>query len=255
MDLGLENKVAIVTGVASEQGIGRSIALSLAREGCSIGCIDIDKQGAEEAAHKIVSTGRKAIALECDQFDYISVKKAVAAVSEWMGGVDILINNAAWMNNVSLMRAMPAASWEKEISINLSGPFYFIKEALPIMMRRRWGRIISISSGLGLTGVAGRAGYCSAKSGLIGLTKTAALEGARGNVTANVMFFGMVDTAGSRATVPRQHWDVIVGRNALQRAASIQEVADVVTFYASEKSAFITGAEVMVDGGQTLLVL
>jgi NAD(P)-dependent dehydrogenase (short-subunit alcohol dehydrogenase family) len=123
------------------------------------------------------------------------------------------------------------------------------------MMRRRWGRIISISSGLGLTGVAGRAGYCSAKSGLIGLTKTAALEGARGNVTANVMFFGMVDTAGSRATVPQKHWDVIVGRNALQRAGSIQEVADVVTFYASERSAFITGTEVIIDGGQSLLVL
>lgn len=87
------------------------------------------------------------------------------------------------------------------------------------------------------------------------MTRTAALECARGNVTANVIFFGMVDPAGSRATVPQQHWDVIVRRNALQRVASIGEVADIVAFYASEKSAFITGAEVAVDGGQTLLVL
>jgi NAD(P)-dependent dehydrogenase (short-subunit alcohol dehydrogenase family) len=90
---------------------------------------------------------------------------------------------------------------------------------------------------------------------LIGLTKTAAIEGARGNVTANVIFFGMVDTAGSRATVPQQHWDVIVQRGALGRAATTVEVADIVTFYASERTAFITGSEVMVDGGQSLLVL
>ncbi len=255
MELGLEGKIAIVTGVASEKGIGRAAALALAGEGCGIACIDIDKKGAEEAAHKIISLGKKAVALECDQSDYASVKEAVAVVNERMGGVDILINNAAWMSNVDLIRTMPAANWDKEVSVNLSGPFYFIKEILPIMMRRKWGRIISISSLLGLTGVGGRAGYCSAKSGLIGLTRTAALEGARGNVTANVIFFGMVDTAGSRATVPQQHWDVIVRRGALQRAASIEEVADIIAFYASEKSAFITGAEVMVDGGQTLLVL
>lgn len=255
MELGLQGKVAVVTGVASQHGIGRAVALRLAEEGCGIACVDIDKKGAEEAAHDVVSSGQKAIALECDQSDYENVKKTVATAVERLGGLDILINNAAWMNNVDLIRTMPAASWDKEVSVNLSGPFYFIKEALPVMMRGKWGRIINISSLLGLMGVAGRAGYCAVKSGLIGLTKTAAIEGARGNVTANVIFFGMVDTAGSRATVPQQHWDVIVQRGALGRAATTVEVADIVTFYASERTAFITGSEVMVDGGQSLLVM
>lgn len=255
MELRLAGKKALVTGVAGERGIGRAIALALAEEDCVLTCVDVNGKGAEETTQQIIASGKKAVALQCDQSSYESVRKTVAEAGERMGGIDILVNNAAWMDNVNLIRNMSVESWEKELSINLSGLFYFIKETLPIMTRGQWGRIINISSLLGLTGVGGRPGYCAAKSGLIGLTKTAAIEGARFNITANVLFCGMVDTGSARATVPEQHWDLIVRRNALQRAATPAEIADVVTFYASERSAFITGSEVLVDGGQTLLVL
>ena len=128
MDFGLRGKVAIVTGVASEQGIGRAVALSLAAEGCDIVCADIVYEGAREAAAQISSTGRRALAVKVDQGDYQSVRACVASASEWAGGIDILVNNAALMTNVNLIKDMPVSGWDREMAVSLSGPFYFIKE-------------------------------------------------------------------------------------------------------------------------------
>lgn len=255
MDLGLTGKVAIVTGVANKQGIGRAIAVALAREGCSVACADIVEEGAEEAARQVDSLGCKSLAVKYDQGNYESVKRCIEEVVNWMGGVDILINNAAWMDNVNLIRRMAVSDWDREMMISLSGPFYLIKETLPIMMKRKWGRILSISSLAGKTGIAGRAGYCTTKSGIIGLTKVAALEGARAGVTANVLILGMVDSTGMRGTVPPKDFDTIIGRIALHRLATCEEIAEIAAVYVSEKSGYITGAEIIVDGGQTLLVL
>jgi len=255
MDLGLNGKVAIVTGVANEQGIGRAVALALATEGCDIACVDIDREGAVAAARQVHSLGRKSLALEVDQADFEEVKECVNRVNESMGGIDILINNAAWMDNVSLIKDMPVSNWGKEMTTNITGPFCFIKETLPLMMKRKWGRIISISSLAGKMGIAGRAGYCTAKSALIGLTKSTALEGASSGVTANVLVLGMVGSTGMRNTVPQRDFDLIVGKIALHRVATCDEIGAIAAFYASEKSAYVTGSEIIVDGGQTLLVL
>jgi 3-oxoacyl-[acyl-carrier protein] reductase len=255
MDLGLAGKTALVTGVASERGIGRAIALALAREGCNIACADIIYEAAEAAAAQVSALGRRALAVKVDQGDYDSVKACVDRANTWAGGIDILINNAALMTNVSLIKNMPVSGWDREMKVSLSGPFYFIKENLPLMMKRKWGRIINISSLAGKTGIAGRVGYCTAKAGLIGLTKAAALEGARAGVTVNVLLLGMVDSLGMRDTVPQKDFDTILDRIAFHRVATCEEIGEVAAFYASEQASYITGTEIIVDGGQTMLVL
>lgn len=255
MNLGLAGKVSIVTGVAYERGIGRAIALALAGEGCDVACVDIDENGAREAAEQVKATGRRSLALKIDQGDYEQVKAAVNSIRDNLGGVDILINNAAWMGNVALLKKMPVSSWDKELAVNLSGPFYFIKEVLPIMLQAGWGRILNISSLLSVQGTKGRAGYCTTKAGIIGLTKTAALEGAHRGVTVNAMVLGLIDTAGMHATVPQELFEKIVSRCALQRPGRPEEIADVAVFLVSKRASYITGVEIFVDGGQQLLVL
>ncbi len=254
MDLGLTGKVAIVTGPANPQGNGRAIALTIAKEGCDVACLDIDLPGAEDAAKQIRGIGQRSMALKADQSDYDQVKQAVLSVKQELGPVDIIVNNAAWLGNIALIGKMGISDWDRELMINLAGPFYFTKEVLPGMIERGWGRIVNISSVAGALGGTGQAGYSSTKAGLIGLTKTIALEGARAGVTANVLILGLIDTAAARATIRSDMLERIVKRNAIRRLGTPEEVGSMVAFLVSEKSSFLTGAEIIMDGGQTLFV-
>jgi len=249
MDLGLTGKVAIVTGPASPQGIGRAIALTLAKEGCDVGCVDLDLSGAEDAARQIGDMGRRAMASRVDQADYGQVKQAVLTVKQELGPVDILVNDAAWIQNTGLIKKMGISAWDKELQINLSGPFYFIKEVLPGMVERGWGRILNISSVAGVTGGYGQVGYSSTKAGLVGLTKTVAVEAARAAVTANVLHLGLIDTAGARGMLRPDIFDRYKTRIALGRPGTAEEVANMAVFLVSEKASFVTGAEIIIDGG------
>jgi NAD(P)-dependent dehydrogenase (short-subunit alcohol dehydrogenase family) len=241
MDLGLSGKVALVTG--------RAIALTLAKEGCDIACVDIDLPGVEDAAGQIRDMGRRAIASRVDQAEYEQVKQAVLTINQELGPVDILINDAAWIQNTALVKNMGISAWDKELQINLSGPFYFIKELLPGMVERGWGRILNVSSLAGVTGGYGQVGYSSTKAGLVGLTKTVAAEAAKGAVTANVLHLGLIDTAGSRGMLREDIFERYKSRIALRRPGTAEEVANMAVFLVSEKASFVTGAEIIIDGG------
>ena len=252
MDLGLKGKVAIVTGAAHQQGIGRAIAISLAKEGCDIACLDIDDEGANEVASQIQQMGNKSIGVSVNQSDYYQVKQAVDLVSSKMGHVDILINNAALLGNTALSHKMNIAEWNREISINLCGPFYFIKEAIPHMLSQHWGRILNISSIAGIGGSAGQAGYSSTKAALIGLTKTTAIEYAHNSITVNTLCLGVIDSSGLYLTVKPNVIDRLRNVTPLQRFGTVEEVSSIATFIVSDKCSFLTGSVIIMDGGQTL---
>jgi len=251
MDLGLEGKVAVVTGTAYPKGNGRAIALTLAKEGASIGCADINVDRAEAIAEEIVKLGRKAIAVKVDQGDYDQVKEAVTKISQELGPIDILVNNAAMMGNFNRITKMEVSSWLKELNVNLSGPYYWTRETFNFMAEKKWGRIISISSLAGLLGGFGQCSYASSKIGLVGLMRTAALEGARLGITANVVALGPIATdafENLKADVQEQI------RNRIPRRilGEPNDVANIVTFLASEKAGYINGATIVVDGGVSL---
>jgi 3-oxoacyl-[acyl-carrier protein] reductase len=254
MDLGIKDRVAIVTGCANPQGIGRAIAAALAMEGCDVACLDKDPEGVNSAAAQIRDLGRRSIAVTVDQSDYEQVKKAVNSVEQEFGRIDILVNNAALLGNVSLIKNMSVANWDKEMSVNLSGPFYFVKEVFPKMMIRGWGRILNISSIAGIGGSYGQVGYSSTKAGLIGLTRTMALEGAKFGVTSNILILGLINSAALRAHIREDMLESIVKDNALRRLGTVQEVGDIAAFLLSDRAGFVTGAEIIMDGGHTLLV-
>jgi 3-oxoacyl-[acyl-carrier protein] reductase len=253
MDLGLNGKVAVVTGAASEHGIGYASALALAAEGADLAVVDIDFDGVQALAEKIKKMGRRSTAVKVDQGVYEQVKNAVAQINEEFGKIDILVNNAALTSNLGAIRKMLPEKWTNEININLSGPYYWTREVLSIMMQNGWGRIVNISSVGGMVGGKGLPGYAASKGGLVAFTKATAHEGASKGVTANVVSLGLVNTAVYKsglldpATV-----DVLKQKTLFGRMAEPNEAADVVAFIASERASFITGANILVDGGMLI---
>lgn len=246
MDFGLFGKTAAVTGGA--RGIGRAICLCLAEEGANVGVLDLLIEGAEETAQMIRGKSRKSVAVKMDMADYDSVHLAFEKVVAELGPVDVLVNCAAITNNIATVDKMSVAAWNKEISVNLSGVFYCIKQVGPSMAGRKWGRIITISSRAGLDGGFGQCSYAASKAGLCGLTKTVALEYARFGVTCNVVFPSLANTEAVQK-MPDDIKQRIIRRIPTRRLQEPQEVAHYVAFLASDHAGSINGAEVMVTGG------
>jgi len=257
MNLGLENKVALVTGAASKKGIGRSIALILAEEGADIALADLDFDGVEAVSEEIKEMGRKALAFKVDQGVYDQVEETASKIHQEMGSVDILINNAAvtkgsGSSSVST-RKLPISSWEKQISVNLNGVFYWTHKVLPFMIQKGWGRIINVSSVAGIIGGAGVPAYAASKGGMVAFTKSVAVEVARSGVTVNAVSLGAVDTEiYSGEFVHRSIVETIQAMIPQGRMADPVEIAHVVAFLASDKSSYIQGANIVIDGGVTL---
>jgi len=252
MDLGLKDKVALVTGTSRPRGNGRAIAVTLAGEGCHVACVDVEIDGARMIANEIKSMGRKTIALKVDQSDPAAVKEAVVTIVKELGSVDILVNNAA-VPSVGKISKEQIPPWETAIAIDLSGPFYWIRETFDMMGERKWGRIINISSMVGVLGGYGQCGYSASKGGLIALTKTAALEGAKLNITANAVSLGAIATELFDLMSPDMK-ERLYAQSALKRPGKPQDVADTVAFLASDRANYITGANVELDGGIGLFV-
>ena len=249
--MSIEAKVALVTGGSG--GLGKVHGLTLAKAGCNVALTGHSKlEKAEAVAEEIRAMGRKAMGVKMDVSDLDEVQAGVKKVEEELGPVDILVNNAAF----GIVRAVTIAKmkkedWDKDLSINLTGAFNTIKCCLPGMIERGWGRIINVSSITGTMGGAGQCSYATTKAGLIGLTKTVALEGARSGVTCNAVVLG-VFWGGSFYEVAPEFRERIIKRMAMRRAGDPQELSNVIAFLASEESSYVTGETLEVSGGASL---
>jgi 3-oxoacyl-[acyl-carrier protein] reductase len=192
------------------------------------------------------------LALKLDVANYEEVQTGVERVEKELGPVEILVNNAACgiVRAVTIVN-MKVKDWERDVAVNLTGAFHMIKRCLPGMLERGWGRIIIISSITGTMGGFGQCSYAATKAGLIGLTKTVALEGARKGVTCNALVLGMVE-GGAYYEVAPEFRERINKRMAMRRPGKPEEVSSLVAFMASEESSYITGEAIEISGGAGL---
>lgn len=242
----LEGKVAVVTGAT--RGIGRGIAEELARAGARVAVVARSEDGARAAADELAGEGHRGYA--CDVADAGSVDALIAAVEKEMGSVDILVNNAGVTADNLLMR-MKDEEWERVLETNLRGAFHTIRAAARGMMRRRAGRIVNITSVVGLTGNKGQANYAASKAGLIGLTKSVAKELASRNILCNAVAPGYIETEMTAALGEAAREELRAGI-PLGRLGSPGDIAPVVRFLAGPGGAYITGQVVAVDGGMVI---
>jgi len=243
MDLGIAGKVALVTGGA--RNLGRADSLVLAQEECAVAVADVNGEGAQETAQEIVATGGAARAYTCDIVDRTQVAATVAQVEKDLGPVDILVNNAAIVFTLAQLKDMKDEDWDLNVSVNLTGAYNMTRAIFPGMRERRWGRIICMASVAGLMGGFGQTAYSTTKMGVIGFARSVALEGARYNVTANVIAPGIIGPMVRLSPM----YDRMVKRVAMQREGEPEDIAHAVAFLCSERARYITGAVLTVTGG------
>ena len=244
MTINLSGKVALVTG--GSRGIGQAIAERLYGAGAHVAIVARDAARAEVAAAALTGKGRS-LAVRADVGLTPEVEVAVAQVEKDLGPVDILVNNAGFTRDGLLVR-MGEPDWDAVLDTNLKGAFNTMRLVGRTMMKRRWGRIINITSVIGLTGNRGQANYAASKAGLIGLTKAVARELASRNVLVNAVAPGFIDTDLTR-DLPEPARKILTDQIAMGRLGTPADVAGVVLFLASDLADYITGQVVVVDGG------
>ena len=241
-----ENQVALVTGAG--RGIGHAIALRLGSEGARVACVSRTEANAQRTADELNALRpESAKAYAVDVADHAGVEKAGAKVLEDFGRVDILVNNAGVTRDGLAMR-MPIDDWEAVLNTNLRGAFSFTQSVIRAMIKQRSGRIINISSVIGLMGNAGQANYAASKAGLIGLTKSLARELASRGITVNAIAPGYISTDMTNA-LSEEIQKSIQDKIPLKRVGTPDEIAAAVAFFASPEAAYITGQTLCVDGG------
>ncbi len=241
-----EKRIALVTGAG--RGIGAEIALTLAAENTDIAVVDYSDQAAAQATlDALTAAGVTARYYRCDVSDFTATKNVVDQIVKDFGRIDILVNNAGITADNLLLR-MEEAEWDRVLSINLKGCFNMIKHVTPYMMRKRYGRIVSISSVVGLMGNAGQANYAASKAGIIGLTKTVAKEFGARNITANAVAPGFIKTAMTDALTEEQK-QAMYKLIPLGKLGETKDIANAVKFLVSEDARYITGVVLKVDGG------
>jgi 3-oxoacyl-[acyl-carrier protein] reductase len=244
-----EGRVAIVTG--GGRGIGRAVALRLAREGADVAIsYRSNDEAAEKAAEEVRTAGMRCETFKGDVALQEDVEALVKGVIEAFGRIDILVNNAG-LTRDNLMMRMKEEEFDDVLNTNLKGTYLCTRAVLRPMIRARWGRIINISSVVGLVGNAGQANYAASKAGIIGFTKSVAREVAQRGITANVVAPGYVETELT-GNLPEKVKNQIKGQVPAGRFGEAEEVAEVVAFLAGEGSGYVTGQTVAVDGGMTM---
>ena len=242
----LEGQVAIVTG--GGRGIGKAIALRLAREGAAIAIFDVDRETAEATAHEVSGLGRRAVAKVADVSDHEAVESAVNAVAAELGRLDILINNAGIEKRAPFLEITPE-DWRRQLEVNLTGTFFCAQAAAVHMARRHYGRIINLSSVAGLIGPIDLAAYGASKAGVIGLTRAAALDLADSGITVNAIAPGPIETELMLGAWTAEALRERPQHGAVARFGTVDEIAHVAAFLASPDSGYITGVTVPVEGG------
>jgi len=244
--LELKGKVALVTGGGS--GIGEACAIMLAHRGAKVAVLDQNIEAAERVTQQIKSSGGQANALRVDVSDEGQVSKAVDEVISQFGALHIGVNNAGIGGDQAPTAEQTIAGWRKVLSVNLDGVFYCMRNEIPAMIKSGGGSIINMASILGQVGYANAAGYVAAKHGVVGLTKSAALEYGTKGIRVNSVGPGFIKTPLMSA-VPKEALEPIAQLHALKRLGESKEVATLVTFLASDEASFITGNYYAVDGG------
>jgi 3-oxoacyl-[acyl-carrier protein] reductase len=270
----LSGRVAVVTGAS--RGLGREDALTLARMGADVVITDIlleddpDLQVTAEGANSVLAQvatsqgwvyanataeeirqmGRRSTAIKMDVTNRDQIREVFARVKEQFGGIDILINNAATLDNTAQIPKQDYRLWDRDIAVNLTGSFNCTKEVWPYMVERQWGRIVFMSSVAGTLGGFGQASYSATKAGVIGLAKTAALEGGRHGITANAIVPGIILTEAGRAAADTNPlYERFRNRTVFKRFGEPADIAATIGFLCSNEAGYITGAAIEVAGG------
>jgi 3-oxoacyl-[acyl-carrier protein] reductase len=270
LEIDLSGRVALVTG--GSRGLGRADALTLARAGADVVIADIQVESettdeeaerygplaqvaraqglvyTEATAKEILEMGRRAAAVKCDVTDRGQVDSTVARTVDEFGSVDILVNNAGTLDHVAQFGDQSAELWERDLRVNLTGAFNCAQAVWPHMKERGWGRIVNMASVAGTLGGFGQASYSSTKAGLLGLTKSLALEGARHGITANAIVPGIIGTEVFSFGSPEMN-DRMIKRTAMRRVGEPQDVANAIAFLCSDLAGYITGVGLNISGG------
>jgi 3-oxoacyl-[acyl-carrier protein] reductase len=270
----LSGRVAVVTGAS--RGLGRQDALTLASMGADVVITDVlveddpelqktaESQGSMLAqvavsqgwvhsnatADEIRKMGRKALAIKMDVTNRDQIRDVFKKVKEEFGKIDILINNAATLDHAAQIPNQSYELWDRDVRVNLTGAFNCTKEVWPYMVENKWGRLVYMSSIAGTIGGFGQASYSSTKAGLIGLAKTAALEGGRHNITANAIAPGIIESeAGKAAGANNPMYERFKARTVFKHFGQPEDIANTIAFLCSEEAGYITGAVIEVAGG------
>ncbi|MBW4607432.1 MAG: SDR family oxidoreductase [Hassallia sp. WJT32-NPBG1] len=244
-------KVAFVTGAAN--GIGRATALAFAREGAAVVVADVSEQGNQETARMIARLGGRAIAIKCNVTQALDVKAALSKTIETFGRLDFAFNNAGVEQKNTATAEIEESEWDRIVNINLRGVFLCMKYEIPLLLKQG-GAIVNTSSGAGVIGIKGGAAYTAAKHGLIGLTKSAALDYASQNIRINAVCPGYIDTSMmDRFTggTPEGR-EQVISEEPIGRMGQPEEIANAVVWLCSDASSFVVGHALVVDGGQTV---
>ena len=255
----LEGKTAIVTG--GGRGIGEAIAMALAREGCSVAIPDVIVPNAEKVAEQIRSLGRDALAMHCDITDPQSVENAFAQVDQRWGKLDILVNNAG-VTHADPVISTSLEAWRRMLDVNLTGTFLCSQAALRRMLPRKSGRIISIASTAGQIGEKNAAAYAASKHGVLGLTRSMALETATSGITVNAICPGWVESdmlheaiqtiSAKTKRPPEEARQFLASESPQKRIIQPEEIALAAVWLASEEARGVTGQAINIDGGQVM---
>jgi 3-oxoacyl-[acyl-carrier protein] reductase len=270
LEIDLSGRVALVTG--GSRGLGRADAITLARAGADVVIADIQVESettdeeaerygplaqvaraqglvyTEATAQEIQAMGRRSAAVKCDVTEREQVEATVARTVEELGSVDILINNAGTLDHVAQIGDQSPELWERDLRVNLTGAFNCAQAVWPHMKERGWGRIVNMASVAGTLGGFGQASYSSTKAGLLGLTKSLALEGARHGITANAIVPGIIGTEAFSFGNPEMN-ERMIKRTALRRVGEPQDIANAIAFLCSDLASYITGVGLNVSGG------